>query len=147
MSAGLCSVRICFQVQSCVKVCISLTLFETNCFQAVCGACIHANTIDESVHSVQDSILKSKDNTLLINLDSKTAPQSSNLGMVVAFKGATLDFEQSNLTDVRSLVVALMYTQAPYALSEASQKPWISILSYCFTVTCLSILMFLSDDI
>jgi len=63
-------------------------------------------------------------NTFIINQASNRAPQSSSLGMDTCFTGDTLDFEQRSCEC--KLPVALpeqTYTQAPDALSNASQKP------------------------
>ena len=60
----------------------------------------------------------------LINLASNCAPQSSSLGMDTCFTGDTLDFEHRSCES--SLPFALperTYTQAPYALSDATEKP------------------------
>jgi hypothetical protein len=63
-------------------------------------------------------------NTFLINLASNCAPQSSSLGMDICFTGDILDFQYRSCEYMLSLALPeRIYTQAPNALSDASQKP------------------------
>ena len=54
------------------------------------------------------------------SLSPKTAPISSRRGVLIAFSGATLDFDATILVDtVPSAYSHLEYTTAPYASAEA----------------------------
>jgi len=63
-------------------------------------------------------------NTFLISMASNCAPQSSSLRMDTCFTGDTLEFEHRSCES--SLPFELperIYTEAPNALSDASEKP------------------------
>ena len=63
-------------------------------------------------------------NTFLISLASNYAPQNSSLGMDTCFTGDTLDFEhRSHEYSSPFALPECIYTQAPNALSDASEKP------------------------
>ena len=66
-----------------------------------------------------------KDNILA----PSNAPNNSNLGNVICFKGATRTLEVTRDSLVIPFLVTLTYTQQPKAFSEASVKHNNSILS------------------
>ena len=63
--------------------------------------CIHVKTMIESVHRHDSStgILRA-DVAFLYSLDKNAAAQSSSLGIVICFRGATFDVEQRSSHDV-----------------------------------------------
>lgn len=78
---------------------------------------IHPNTIIESDQKKQRENLHVSDClTFLKSLEPNKAAHNSSRGMVVGFIGATLFLEVNKLTCTSPLlVIALTYTQTPYA--------------------------------
>lgn len=91
------------------------------------GLLSHAKDIVESDHKYMRRFSIPKFwLVVFIRRANNTAPQSSSLGRLSVFKGATLLLE-TNQWEVNwfLIFVVLMYMLAQYAFSEASQKPWI----------------------
>jgi hypothetical protein len=113
-SAGLDCDDTCLHVAAAVSSCMRATLLPTNVFHLFGVPCIHVKTIEESVHRYDSLIVMlSARMAVLYSLDNNVAAQSSNLGMVSCFSGATFEVEHRNShEDMLLLSVERMYRQA-----------------------------------
>ena len=69
---------------------------------------------------------------LSISLVNKSAPHNSNLGKETCLIGATLDFAERRFTVTSpDSLTDLTYTQAAYALLDASENPFLGPAPAC----------------
>jgi len=81
------------------------TLLPTNVFHLFDGPCIHVSTIEESVDRLDSFIVMlMAPMAFLYSLDNNVAAQSSNLGIIHCFNGATFVVEHRSSQDVLLLL-------------------------------------------